>query len=398
MVVFALLSSGFLVRLFVSVFFSTETEDTANYHRVALTLLHGGHLYANTHGIYPYPPPWALVEVIAALASAAWHVPFVVCVTLLPILADIATGYLVYRLLEARFEVALAALVLYVFNPLTIMITSLHGQFDSLPIFFVLLAVYFTRRGRGIVAPALCLAAGIAIKSFPVLLLPLFVLRVSGLRAKIAFVLVSMLPVVFLLAPYVSHGAVPVLRELLAYSGVPDQGWGMLLWHGKMLLTGQHIAVSVMNYPLFVSKVGFLAAYAVLLVLFRQRQRSQTPLPIEQEVCLIFMSFYAIYGGISGQYFLWLFPFLLLLSRRTALIYSLISAAALLAFYDGNVPAILSRTPVPVLPRPLATALWMALTALWWLAITWWEYWWLVGISTIRRRQSRGVRAIRTRT
>jgi hypothetical protein len=141
-----------------------------------------------------------------------------------------------------------------------------------------------------------------------------------------------------------------------------------------MLLTGKAITVTVMNYPLFLSKVAFLAAYAILLVAFRQHQRNGAPLSLELEVCLVFMSFYVLYGGISGQYFLWLFPFLLLVNRRAALLYAAISALALLAYYDGNAPAMLSRTPLPMLPRRVATLTWMAIIGLWWSAVTWWDY------------------------
>ena len=64
-----------------------------------------------------------------------------------------------------------AAAWIYAAHPVAVLVTGFHGQFDSIALLFVLLSVAALESGHRD-RSALWLAAGIATKSFPVLLVP----------------------------------------------------------------------------------------------------------------------------------------------------------------------------------------------------------------------------------
>ena len=129
----------------------------------------------------------------------------------------------------------------------------------------VLIAVRASERGRHDAA-ALALAAGIALKSFPVLAVPVLLLRVTGAAARVRFLTLATLPVAVLLLPYVAHDAGAVARELFGYGGVADFGW-IGAWRGLRWVSEGTLARGEARFhgPLItVAKVVFLAAYAAV--------------------------------------------------------------------------------------------------------------------------------------
>src|SRR6185503_20024813 len=116
---------------------------------------------------------------------------------------------------------------------------------------------------------ALALAAGIALKSFPVLVLPFVLLFVpGGARARVRYGLLATVPVALLLLPFAVADRAALMRELFAYGGVPDFGWigairavrGVTLGHLSRAFDAQWAPL------LTASKVLFLAAAAALWI------------------------------------------------------------------------------------------------------------------------------------
>ena len=80
------------------------------------------------------------------------------------VIADLASAYLLYRLLYGqKAEVRLGAAALYLLFPAALLIGPIWGQVDSILAFFLLLSVYFIARGRP-VAGSVAFVAGFVIK------------------------------------------------------------------------------------------------------------------------------------------------------------------------------------------------------------------------------------------
>lgn len=124
---------------------SCDIIDVRNYAHVA-NIVHGQGvfaLYTQTTGIYPYPPLWVQFEILAKILSTTTGLRsgLLICVPI--ILADAGIVYLawLWHRNQATARRVLWSTV-YALNPVSLIITCLHGQFDAIPVFFSLLAIY----------------------------------------------------------------------------------------------------------------------------------------------------------------------------------------------------------------------------------------------------------------
>ena len=164
-----------------------DVADVHRYQRMGQHLLDVSWNPYETKRLYPYPPLWAGAEAGAEWLARRGLGSFPIDVKLPILLADLLiVGALVVAGREGRAPPAAAWV--YAAHPVSILVTGFHGQFDAIALLFVLMAVLALDRGRRD-RSALWLAAGIATKSFPVLLVPFLALaarrapRGSGPRA-----------------------------------------------------------------------------------------------------------------------------------------------------------------------------------------------------------------------
>ena len=320
--------------------------DVARYEKVARHLLDVSWNPYETRRLYPYPPPWAAVEAAAGWASRHGALPFAVAVKLPVIAADLLIVLLLGTAAAAGRASPLASW-LYAVHPVALLVGGFHGQFDAVTLCFVLLAQDALARGRRD-ASALALAAAIATKSFPVLLLPaLATAGAASWRQALRYAALACLPVVLLLLPFVVADAAALRRELLAYSGIADFGWTGL-WRGsEWLATGALPRSEARFWPAAsaVSKALFLCAWAALLLAARSgRWRADA----ERLTLTVVLAFVSLYGLLSAQYLLWPVPLGLLRPGRYALGYAVAATTGLLGFYLFLAPGVLfDGTPGP---------------------------------------------------
>lgn len=369
---------GLLVRLAIAAFLQgagVANNDVTNYRKVAEILLGGGQLYVDTPGIYPYPPPWSLVEMASFWLSQHVAGIFTFWVKLVPILADMGIVGLLYLFNRSNPRRAILVSGLYAFNPLPILISAVHGQFDSLPIFFSLLGIYLLYRSttRPLYFSALALMAAIAIKVFPVLLLPVFLFHLKTWRVRFLFSVVALFPVLLLMVPYLLQNFVAVNRELIGYSGVLDLGWGAFIRIGAMFVSPDLWSPATIRVLQLIGKILFLVSYlGILYTAFRSENREHST-PIQQSA-VIFVLFYVFYTGISSQYLVWVLPFLLMLQSRSAMHYSLVATFAVVASYICLNPTMFLPSYTLILNASLSILLWLLGALVWWF----WLIIWLV--------------------
>ena len=129
------------------------------------------------------------------------------------ILADVASAYLLYRLLEAqRMEVRIASALGYLLFPATLFIGAVWGQVDSMLAFFLLLSVYFLGKRRPMAA-GVAYVIGFMVKPQAIAALPFFAfwaLRNYSPRVWAEVIAVSALVALALTIPF-----------------FPDKPWGL---------------------------------------------------------------------------------------------------------------------------------------------------------------------------
>jgi len=345
------------VRLAPILLADRMVADVQRYHRVASHVLDVSWNPYEAPRLYPYPPVWVWVETGSEWLARQTGWSFPVLVKLPVLAADLALVALLAAG-GARTGRGLLPAWLYALHPVSILVGAFHGQFDAVALFFALLAVFDFDAGRRD-ASALALAAAIALKSFPVLLLPVFLLMPAATtRERIRFAALAVLPVALLLVPYALADFGALRRELFGYGGIADLGW-IGLWRGLHLL---HTGVLTRSEAPFwggaivVSKALTLGAEAALLAAIAAR-RVRWPLA---EACLAaLLAFLVFYGSVSAQYLLWVVPFGVWRPDRFAAVHGIVSTMALVGFYTFLAPGVLSPAPAALLARPQAGVLWV---------------------------------------
>jgi 4-amino-4-deoxy-L-arabinose transferase-like glycosyltransferase len=306
--------------------------DMVSYRIQAATVFDHQNVYAVTER-YPYPPVW--IWIVAGLRGLATliQVPFDALVRAPATLGDLGIGVVLYGYARDRIGAGWRALTpsaLYLLNPAVLLISAAHGQFDSLVILFVLLAFYLRGRqqnGRWLSA-GLALGIAIALKGFPILLLPYLVMTTpAGKRMRTAGM--ALLPLGVSVLIYVGvFGFTPsMVTHVLGYRSTVAFGWSI-----QAAASGLPAAVLP---RLGDASHAFIIVFGAVvpLLLFRSRPAAA--------ITLLFATFYASTWSMSVQYLLWIVPFLSLALPVGAVVYSAVALAAEVAFYFDLDPEII---------------------------------------------------------
>jgi hypothetical protein len=121
---------------------------------------------------------------------------------LAPIIADLGVGWLIYLLLN-KSKFGLLAALLYLFNPAIIYVSTVWGQIESLPIFFLLLSALGTRK-KSLWLANLAFVLAILSKQTALWLAPFYLLwsyqrfgaskTIQGILLQLGIFVISFLP------------------------------------------------------------------------------------------------------------------------------------------------------------------------------------------------------------
>ena len=345
------------LRLVAVLAFDRVAADVERYQRVARHLLDVSWNPYETQRLYPYPPPWAAAEATAEWLARRGIGSFPVNVKLPVLAADL----LLVALLAAAARAGRASPLapwLYALHPVSVLVGSAHGQFDAIPLLFLLLAVEALARERRD-ASALALSAAIATKSFPVLALPFLAFdERASWRSAARYAVLALAPGALLLLPFAIADWDALRRELLGYSGIADFGWTGVLRGASWLATGSLPRSEARFWPVasVVSRALFLAAWAGLVVAVRSGRRR---LRAGSATLATMLAFGSLYGLQSAQYLLWAVPFGLLRPGRQAAFHAAAATAGLVGFYLFLAPGVLAPMPLEDGAATWAGRLWL---------------------------------------
>lgn len=339
---------GLAVRLVLAPF-TSWTGDMWFYYRSVLDILAGTNPYHSMY--YTYPPAWAWTYALPMLGLGAFVppaglatfvpsmvpvasrsllvVPFVTSpafnlVLKLPlILADLATGLLIYRLVAGLqgLPTAKRAFAMWFLNPLVILVGAVNGQFDVLPSLFLLLGVYFLVRREPAYA-GIALSISVFYKIFAIYLLPAYLILLlrrgpdaaeprSWARRPVALFGAGFLAASGLLAlvfPW-ADGTAALLRRVSAPS---YGGFTPLTLLGLTNPAGIGVALTIVG--IVVPLVGI----SIVAILWERRTPSAVPddllvrLASANVVGIVIL--FAFTTLVNPQYFLWILPSMILLA------------------------------------------------------------------------------------
>jgi hypothetical protein len=325
--VLALLALTVAVRVVPALVLPAGTNfDIESYGIVASTLLHGQDVYQTGEliGRHPYLPLQMYAFAGAFFLSTHLHLPFALLVKLPTIAADAMIVLLMYDFsLKTRGpQVATIVGLLFAMNPVSVLVTAYHGQFDSVPLACALASWYWyaLKNEENPVPSALIaglfLGLGVLDKTWPVVIGPILLLRITGRRAKGTFCLGVAAPVLVGIMVYVAwhpsstahllstalgYGS---LFGLWGYSGIvaligllshrPSLGFLRLPWIDNFL-----------NVDLYYGK--FLTVFSIMVSYFVARDKDAL-----RAIIITVLAVFAVTSSFSTNYLVWILPFAIL--------------------------------------------------------------------------------------
>ena len=337
-----LLAAGFAAALALRVVLLLAIHpnyDTESYDLVTDIAQRGGDPYAET-GRYNYSPLWSRVLLGVAFAADVTGLRRTTVLGLLLLAGDAAASALVFLLAGRRRgrEAGVLAALSFFANPVSILVSSSHLQFDGLAILGLLGAIVLSERERdGPAAAALSLS--LLVKHVAAVH-PLLFRRRPGLR--------GWLPV---LAPYAVFLA-SFAPYLASWREIRDR---VLLYRGLTFHYGIEALLLVPGVPEWVPIAIFAAA--VTLAVVRLRSRS---VALPRASLLLFLVVLVFAPGFGRQYCVWPIALGAVSGGAGYVLYSAVAAAFLVGsiFRPESIAAVLPGWYGP-----------------WWAAIAWllWE-------------------------
>jgi len=317
---------GFIIRITLAPFTQDEW-DLPYFRNVSLAYYLAG---VNPLSVWTYGVAWlgtllsfsSVGLVLQQLFLKSIYPPYILnmFIKLPSILADILIPSFIYfyrRDLSISDTNIKRIIVLWIFNPYTILISSVWGQFDAIPTLLMLLSLIFLIK-RNIFKSAILLALGSLFKFFPVLVLPL--LCIALLKAKkvshlvfyitiVGIIMIQQAIAYYFFAPY-------LLINILGYrAGIgqwSDYYQGLtylnLLWRYDLtqyLRPAPFLTLYVINFGVM-----------LLIVLHKKSDvfNLANPHNIFILSLLSFIPFFLSYNMVNQQFIMWMMPTLLLLS------------------------------------------------------------------------------------
>lgn len=274
--------------------------DSQSYLIAASATLLGHNPYAVTDR-YNYSPVWALV-VAGVFRLAGGDAPlFILLVGLLLIGVDAASAWLVHRIARDRLgrspEDSRRAALLFFANPVSVVVSCGHGQFDGLAVLFLLVAILAAtgKEARGRTAAVLAgLSASILVKHVTAFHPLLFWrgLRRGGVhRGGLSLPLLAVPYVLFAASFWPYRSAYRQILTNVVFYGARASGE---MQHASGWLS----LVSFGTDPLHLSLVVFLATVAAVVWMTRD-------LDLPRASLILFLSNLTFLPSAAPQYFVW---------------------------------------------------------------------------------------------
>lgn len=252
---------------------------------------------------------------------------FLLAVKLPLIIADVSTGVLLYKLVKgfSGYGSARKTYLFWIFNPLVIWTSAVHGAFDVLPAMFTVLALALVLKGKYL-ATGISLSMAILYKLYPIYLIPFYAILVWTDLGKDMPLTVAFHGKVRRLGVFIAGGAIPILASI-PFVSIADILHTVVLRDTYLASIGG-ISLWMISYaPGFGWMWGFVAGNIMLIAiitsslalsvsalmgwtLIRKGKIELSSLSRTQVVGI--SAIYLTLVTVNPQYIVWILPFLTL--------------------------------------------------------------------------------------
>jgi hypothetical protein len=340
----------------------------SGFYNLMLAFFPSGFFNFITSGTTVTPPSFQL---FALLQPGINTVLFISKIPFL--LFDVLSAFLILHLFSDETK-AFTAFKIWLINPVVLVVSYVHGQFDIVPVFFIILALYFLKKKR-FGWTMLTIGFGGVFKIISLALLPL--IAISAWKAlegetqktrlfKISRILVlGLLPLLSIPAILISvtqyyesvNFVLPLGSMFNGFFGKTFYTRGIIgqPFYSGLLTFLLDFSISLRTQSLIPDFIYFIPFVYTLLLLGAIYERK---LPFE-EVCKYFTVFLLAYYAFSlfhSQWFLWIQPFLILLVVENRRIYGKLFALLMPLYFLYTLQwdaALTARLLTPMIPQAL---------------------------------------------
>ncbi len=256
-------------------------------------------------GYYAYPPLWMIWCAFSYLFSANQN--FMIFVLKMPIIiADLFTAQVIYDVVLQRTEdegEATKAFMFYFLNPFVILVGSIWGMFDAIPTMLTFLSTIYLY-DKQYTKSALALGFGIALKIYPVFLLPLYFFYMlykkgRGVNDALKYLLTCAAPTIILSIPFLILNYKSYFTQTLFHTGhIGQLSWWFLISHET------YIAVEY-GYILFLLLYGILCFKTLAMMRSEKTGKFEG---LNRGVLAAFLAFFITSTKMNDHYLLWCIP------------------------------------------------------------------------------------------
>ena len=284
--------------------------DLSSYSKIGDLTLKGINIYpipALTN--HPYLPFYLYLEALAVYLSR-FNINLNFFLKFTNIFFDTAITYLVYIFTNKNLKSSL----IYALNPVTILVTSFHGQFDSMPIFFLLLSIFLMKTKRELFS-IFVYSFSILTKTWPLLFAFIFWKK---LKIKFNILYIFIFPIIsVILYSCLFHAPFEqIISTLAKYQGLYGI-WGVTQF------------LSFFNHRYLVQKLAALIFF-ISFTVFNLRINNKN---VFQNFLFALLFFFSFTSGFSIQYLSWIVPFLLITNSKFCKTIIIQSSIYLLSHY-----------------------------------------------------------------
>jgi len=271
-----------------------------------------GELTLNRINIYPdvasFHHPYLPFFLYFAFYLKKFSINPIIILKFINIIFDLGNLYLVYLLSKKNLKTAF----FYAVNPVTILITTLHGQFDVIPLFFLLLSFYLIKIKKETFSILLFSFAAMT-KTWPILFIISFYKK---LKNKKIILLVLVFPVISIILYTVlfKSSVINITKTIIGYQGLWGI-WGAWTLLGEWRLRWQKLSTLI-----------FLVCFFHFSYLNKNRS-------IVKEILNFLFFFFIFTTNFSIQYFVWIIPFLIIVKPKKYLLLIFFMALTLISHY-----------------------------------------------------------------
>lgn len=232
-----------------------------------------------------YPPIPQFINVLAAWLSGNSIVGAVLIMRIVFILAELGTIILLYKLLQ-RSPAQRSMVGIYALNPLIIIEITGNLHHEGLMIFFFIAFIYYFQRNKTALSAGL-LAASVASKLIPLIILPYLFLKLRG-QKRILFFTAFVLSLLLLFAPLLDYSFFTGMQDSLTLY------YQKLEFNGGLYFVVREIGYWYKGYNIIASSGKAFAAISFILILgysYYAWKTGQQSFRVYTWILMIFLSF-----------------------------------------------------------------------------------------------------------